>query len=104
MKKVFICSPFAGDIEKNVGVAKKLCRMAMDQGYAPFAPHLLYPRFVDDHDPEQRSAGISCGLAYMETCSEVWAFIGNGISKGMQQELSHAREIGKTIVEIHEVK
>jgi hypothetical protein len=38
------------------------------------------------------------------SCSEVWAFTGNGISKGMQQELSHAREIGKTIVEIHEVE
>jgi len=103
MKRVFICSPFAGDIERNVEIAKKLCCMAMDQGYAPFAPHPLYPRFVDDHDPKERSAGISCGLAYMETCSEVWAFTGNGISKGMQQELSHAREIGKTIVEIHEV-
>ena len=104
MKRAFICSPFAGDIERNIEIAKKICRIAMNQGYAPFAPHLLYPRFVDDHDPEQRSAGISCGLAFMETCSEVWAFTGSGISKGMQQELSHARKIDKTIVEIHEVE
>ncbi len=104
MKRVFICSPFAGDIERNIEVAKEICRMAMKQGYAPFAPHLLYPRFVDDLNPDERAAGINCGLSFMQICSEVWAFTGSGISKGMQQELSYAREIGKTIVEIHEVE
>jgi hypothetical protein len=103
MKRVFICSPFAGEIERNVEIAKKLCRMAMEQGYAPFAPHLLYPRFVDDFNPDERAAGINCGLSFMQTCSEVWAFMGNGISKGMKKELAHAREINKPIVEIHEV-
>ena len=103
MKRVFICSPFAGDIERNVEVAKKLCRMAMDQGYAPFAPHLLYPTFTDDSVPEQRETGIACGLAYMECCDEVWAFTGNGISNGMRRELDRAGQLGKPILEIAEV-
>jgi uncharacterized protein YutE (UPF0331/DUF86 family) len=34
----------------------------------------------------------------METCSEVWAFTGSGISKGMQQELSHARKIRVALI------
>jgi hypothetical protein len=103
MKRVFICSPFAGEIERNIGVAKALCQKAMKQGYAPFAPHLLYPRFVDDLNPDERAAGINCGLSFMQTCSEVWAFIGNGISRGMKEELAYAKQLNKTIVEIQEV-
>ena len=103
MKKIFICSPFAGEIDRNVRIAKKLCRMVMEAGYAPFAPHLLYPRFTEDNDPSQRAAGIACGLAFMETCDEVWAFTGNGISSGMRREIEHARHLGKPVVGIAEV-
>ena len=103
MKKIFVCSPFAGEIDKNVRIAKELCRMVMDAGYAPFAPHLLYPRFTDDSDTSQREAGIACGLAFMETCDEVWAFTGKGISRGMRREIEHARHLGKPVVGIAEV-
>ncbi len=51
MRRVFICSPFAGEIERNISVAKKLCYKAMKNGYAPIDPHLLYKQIVDDHDP-----------------------------------------------------
>jgi hypothetical protein len=100
MKKIFVCSPFAGEVDRNVRFAKKMCRMVMDAGNAPFAPHLLYPRFSDDNDPTQRAAGITCGLAFMETCDEVWVFAGNGISSGMRQEIEHAERLGKPVVRI----
>ena len=103
MKKIFVCSPIVGEIEKNVRIAKRLCRMVMQAGHAPFAPHLLYPRFTDDGDNAQRAAGIACGLSFMETCDEVWAFVGNGISNGMRQEIEHAKKIGKPVVGIAEV-
>lgn len=45
MKRVFICSPFSGNVEKNIEEAQRLCREAAEEGYAPFAPHLLYPQF-----------------------------------------------------------
>ncbi len=103
MKKIFVCSPFAGEVDRNVRIAKRLCRMVMKAGHAPFAPHLLYPRFTDDTVPTQRATGIACGLAFMETCDEVWAFVGNGISSGMRQEIDHARRLGKPVVGIAEV-
>ncbi|WP_415519328.1 MAG: hypothetical protein ACEB74_02220 [Desulfovibrio aminophilus] len=103
MKRIFVCSPFAGDITRNVKVAEALCRQVMRSGHAPFAPHLLYPTFTDDSVPEQREMGIACGLAFMECCDEVWAFIGNGISSGMRRELDHAGQLGKPIIEIAEV-
>ena len=39
-KAIFICSPYAGDVERNVEVARKMCRKAIEAGHAPFAPHL----------------------------------------------------------------
>ena len=43
---VFICSPFAGDIEKNLNKAREYLKFAVKQGTIPFAPHLLYPQAV----------------------------------------------------------
>jgi len=63
----------------------------------PFAPHLHYPGIVDDSNQEERAAGISCGLRFMSTCDEVWAYIGQGRSRGMIQELTYATVTGKRI-------
>lgn len=42
---VYICSPFVGDIEKNVAAARAYSRFAVEQGYIPLAPHLLFSQF-----------------------------------------------------------
>ncbi|MHB9038480.1 MAG: DUF7768 domain-containing protein [Armatimonadota bacterium] len=103
-QRVFICSKYVGDIEHNVGVAQALCRMAIEAGFAPFAPHLLYTQFLDDSDPAQREFGISMGLRFMETCGEVWVCVGDdGVSEGMRRELAHARSLGKPMVIFREV-
>lgn len=102
-KRVFICNRYAGDIRRNITAAKALCRMAVESGCAPFAPHLLYPQFLDENDPRQRDLGISLGLRFLEACDEVWVYIGDGVSDGMRRELEHARRLDKTIVEIREV-
>lgn len=34
--------------------ARKFCRFALDIGAIPLAPHLLYPQFMDDENPEER--------------------------------------------------
>ena len=54
MKKIFICSRYAGDVTRNVVVAERLCRKAVEQGCAPFAPHLLFTRFLDDEKASER--------------------------------------------------
>ena len=97
MKRVFICSRFAGDIPGNTAVAKRLCRLAVDRGFAPFAPHLLYTGFLDDAKASEREAGISCGLSYMDACDEVWVFTKDGVSDGMRRELAHAVRLNKPI-------
>lgn len=87
---VYICSPFAGDIEKNVETARRYSRYAMDAGYIPIAPHLLFPQFLNDDDPEERRLGLFFGNAVMSKCSEVWVF-GDRISDGMAAEIRRAR-------------
>lgn len=87
---VYICSPYAGDIEKNVKAARVYSRFAVDRGFIPIAPHLLFPQFMDDTNPQERELGLFLGNALMSKCSEVWVF-GSVISPGMQTEIKRAR-------------
>ena len=74
-KLIYIASPYAGDIEKNVVFAQRACRYAIHQGYIPIAVHLLYPQMLDDGDPAEReSSGSSldnsfCGGAMNCGCA-----------------------------------
>lgn len=87
---VFICSPFAGDVGRNVSRAREYSRFAVSRNVIPIAPHLLFPQFMDDNDIKQRDAAILMGLALMGRCKEVWIF-GNTVSKGMAIEIKHAK-------------
>ena len=55
-KKVFICSPFRGDMEGNARKAAAYCRMACEQGFLPVAPHLLFPQFLNEGIDEYSNA------------------------------------------------
>ena len=74
MKRIFLCSRYAGNTANNETVAERLCRKAIEAGHAPFAPHLLYPRFLDDRNVSERELGITCGLTFMAVCDEVWVY------------------------------
>jgi len=87
---VYICSPYAGDTENNVKSAQGYSRFAVDKGYIPIAPHLLFPQFMNDADPAERKLGLFFGNALMSKCSEVWVF-GERISAGMEAEIKRAR-------------
>ena len=93
---VFICSPFAGDIENNVKAARRYCRFAVETGFIPFAPHLLFPQFLDDTDPKERELGLFFGIALMSKCAEVWVF-GEKVSAGMAKEIEKAEKRGMRI-------
>ena len=90
---VFICSPFAGDMEGNTRRAREYSRFAVSKDYIPIAPHLLFPQFLDDTDPAQRELGISFGLVLQSMCREMWVF-GDTVSKGMAVEIEKAKERG----------
>lgn len=87
---VYICSPYAGDVTANVENARRYSRFAVDAGYIPIAPHLLFPQFLNDADPKERQLGLFFGNALMSKCSEVWVF-GEYISSGMEAEIRRAK-------------
>ena len=87
---VYICSPYAGDVEANIKAALGYSRFAVDKGYIPIAPHLLFPQFLNDANPAERQLGLFFGNALMSKCSEVWVF-GETISAGMKAEILRAK-------------
>lgn len=90
---VFICSPFAGDTEKNIRRAQGYSRFAVSKNCIPFAPHLLFPQFLDDEDKSQRELGLFFGMVFLAKCQEMWVFKAyNNISKGMAVEIEKARK------------
>lgn len=97
MKRIYVASPYSGDIERNTEYAKNACRFVIKQGYAFFCPHLLYPNILQENNPKERQLGLDMGLAMMESCDELWVF-GKHISKGMAMEMKRAKEINMPIV------
>jgi len=90
---VYICSPFAGDVARNIENAKRFCRFAVRHGAIPLAPHLHYPQFLDDSDPAQRRDGLWFAIILLCKCDELWCF-GHYFSEGMKRELDKARKKG----------
>jgi len=103
-KKVYVVSPYAGEVYRNIVNTKWYCRFVIKEGAIPIASHLMYPRFLNDMDPEERELGIMFGFSLMEGCDEVWVFTENGISEGMRREIHEAKRQKKRIRLIAEVK
>lgn len=94
MKKIYVCSPFSGDIKNNVEKAKEYCEYVVKGcGAIPIAPHIYFTQFLDDTIPEEREFGTVAGLELLSECDELWYF-GDKISKGMAAEIIAAKEQG----------
>lgn len=102
MKTCFVCSPFRGkdadERARNVKVAKDLCLDAVRKGFAPLAPHLFFPAFLDEDVVAEREQGIAAGTEWLTRCDEIWVFDLNGISAGMNFEIAFAIRHGIPIV------
>ena len=81
---VYLESPYAGDVERNVRYTKRCMLDSINRGEAPFVSHLLYTQVLDDTNPEERDTGISCGNAWREGAILTVVYCDYGISKGMQ--------------------
>ncbi len=92
MQQVFICSPYRGDIEHNIEVARYAGHIAAVTGYVPVIPHLLYPQFLDDNIPDERILGIKLGGELLKASDMMW-LIGTKITKGMKYELEIAKKM-----------
>lgn len=91
MKRIFLCSPYRGNIQRNVNLAKVMAASIAKANLAVFAPHLLYPQFLPE-DFDGRRTGIYSGLAFLAVCDELWYYPVDGTTTpGMSDEIEHAR-------------
>ena len=93
MKKVFICSPYRptgqnpeAERKHNVERAQTACRLAIDAGYLPLAPHLYFTQMLNDDQLFERFIGMAYGSLWLDEAD------GTDLSEGMKQELEYARK------------
>lgn len=60
-------------------------------GAIPIAPHLFFPQFLDDDNPNERQFGLEAGKQLIAECDELWYF-GDRVSKGMVSEILKAKK------------
>ena len=85
---VYICSKYRGDVKANTEKARRYCRMAVNKGCIPIAPHLLLPQFM--RDDTERELAMFMDLVLLTKCAELW--VCGEISEGMQTEIDYARK------------
>lgn len=88
---VYVCSPYAGDVENNVANAKKYSRFTVENNAIPVTPHLLYPQFMNDSNEKERKMAMHFNYVLLGKCNEVWVF-GGVVSRGMAREISVAKK------------
>lgn len=94
MKLVVIETPFSGKTEEERERNAEYLRCAMmdsiGRGEAPFPSHALYPQFLDDEDPSERSHGMEMGFAWGRRADGVAVYADLGLSRGMQEGIARA--------------
>lgn len=102
--KVFIESPFSGDLEANRSYLFKCTTWCYTHDKAPLALHAIYPYLPDGNlhsDSEVvitdqniklpgRDYALECNRAWREVADEIWFFMDNGLSSGMLLGLMQA--------------
>lgn len=92
----YICSPYSGDVQANTALAQNICRTALECKRIPFAPHLLFPQFMNDCDPAERELAMFMNRIVLSKCDELWLYTPH-VSTGMRAEVCWAKALGTPI-------
>lgn len=93
---VYICSPLAGDVERNQEKARTYCRFAVDSGCIPIAPHIYFTQFMNDASRKERDLALFMDIVLLSKCAELWVF-GDAVTNGMSIEIEKAKRKGQMI-------
>ena len=92
---IYVCSPYRGNLTemiRNMNNTAEYCAAIVKEGAVPVAPHLYFPRFMNEDIPEDREFGMKVGRMLLAKCCEVRVF-GDRISEGMQEEINLAKQL-----------
>lgn len=93
-KLVYICSPYRGEVERNLQYARELTRIALDNDFVPITPHLYLTQAVNDEVPEERKKGMAAGKELLKHCKYILIGSKYGLSAGMLEEIEIAIQCG----------
>ena len=98
---VYICSRYTPSdkhtVIENERDAIKYSRFAIEKGYIPLTPHLLFTRILQDNNPDERNLGLFFGSVFLDLAKEIWIFSDEPYSKGMFSEYRRAKKKGYKI-------
>ena len=75
-------------LASNINRAVMACKLLIRLGHLPLAPHLYFPRFLDDTIASEREDGIQMGLLWLKQADEVWVF---------GREIAEAKALNKPV-------
>jgi hypothetical protein len=84
--------------EHNEAFALNLCLALVRAGFAPFAPHGFYPRFLDDRNTTERAQGMAAGAAWLYAAERAFVDVSRGVSSGMVAEIELCSRAGIPMV------
>ena len=95
---VYICSPLSApsqkEMRKNMATAAYYSwYVAVEFGGRTLAPHSFLPRYLDDHNPQERQIALDFGLSILKICKAL-VVCGDIISVGMAGEIRNAIDLG----------
>ncbi|HJD24353.1 MAG TPA: hypothetical protein H9694_09490 [Firmicutes bacterium] len=68
---IYVCSRYSeGDSRlEDIRRAGRYCRQLYEAGYAPIAPHIFFPQFLDGSIPEEKQDFRDMSLLFLRRCS-----------------------------------
>lgn len=91
MLRIFVATPYRGNVFRNRKLAQYACQFVMARGHAPLAPHLYLTEILDDSVDFERRRGMTVGAAWLDAADELWAW---GSSDGVEAEIRKAERQG----------
>lgn len=101
--RVFICSPYKANSRERRELyrqyAQEMALLAINEGKAPYAPHLYLTDILADENATMRRVGLRVGIEYLKHSDEMWICKRHGVSQGMRLEIDVAERFGIRIIE-----
>lgn len=102
MKKLtFVCSPYRGEVKRNIGYATELTKIALDLNLLPITPHLYITQVLNDDIEEERKQGQNISIELLKKCEVMIVGSKYGISEGMEAEIKIAKERDILILNVY---
>lgn len=73
-------------------LARRFSVFAVSARQIPLAPHLHYPQFMDNTDPDACELAMFFNRILLSKCEQLWAYIGR-LSAGMRAEINWAHQM-----------